>query len=32
MQFVDELTFLRDRSVHRQLEDWLVGGCIAYLS
>ena len=32
MQYVDELIFLGDRSVHRQLEDWLVEGCIAYLS
>jgi len=28
MQYVDVLTFLGDRSVHRQLENWLVEGCI----
>jgi len=32
MQYVGELTFLGDHSVHRQLEDWLVEGCIDYLS
>jgi len=32
MQYVDEFTFLGDRSVHRQLEDCLVERCIDYLS